>query len=309
MLFPGALILLQATGAAAAGSWVYAKSGYTYANAAHQTATWGGLCVTGNEQSPINVVTTATSVAALTIIETNYSTTASYVKHTGYGWQVFETSPNSHVWNSATSMGSVDQLGNSAKGYAMIGGAKYDFYQVHWHTPSENSIDGKLFALEAHFVHQLADDALHGTYHRLAVIGLLYELDATCNTFLDKFWGSFPNTTGSAQYTGTNFDLNQKLTDELAKGYYHWYGSLTTPPCTEGVSWNLLKTRESVPEAGRCLENCPWQHSERYQLQQPCHTAAEPPSRSGDEAWSQPSNCFKYNASDYKREVGVRQQR
>ena len=71
----------------------------------------------------------------------------------------------------------------------MIGGSKHDFYQVHWHTPSDNIVDGEPLTLEARFVHRLDDDALHGTYHRLAVIGLLHELggDAECNDFLDKF--------------------------------------------------------------------------------------------------------------------------
>uniref|UniRef100_A0A7S2IWT4 carbonic anhydrase n=1 Tax=Alexandrium andersonii TaxID=327968 RepID=A0A7S2IWT4_9DINO len=101
--------------------------------------------------------------------------------------------------------------------------------------------------MEAHFVHQLDDVALHGTYHRLAVIGLLYELgtDEECNVFLDNFWADFPLNRGVTGIS-SSFDLNQKLTDELAHGYYHWYGSLTTPPCTEGVSWNLLKRTEKV---------------------------------------------------------------
>merc|ERR1719506_1701796 len=131
----------------------------------------------------------------------------------------------------------------------MINGAKYNFYQVHWHTPSENTVDGVEYPLEAHFVHQLADDpdagSVVGTLHRLAVLGLLYEY-GECNTFLDYFWDSFPEKKGTAEYEGQALDFNTKLAAALAEGYYHWYGSLTTPPCTEGVNWNLLKKTQTV---------------------------------------------------------------
>ena len=66
----------------------------------------------------------------------------------------------------------MDSLG-SAKGYAMINGGRYSFYQVRWHSHSDNTVVGISFPLEAYFVHQLDDVAFHGTYHRLAVIGLL----------------------------------------------------------------------------------------------------------------------------------------
>jgi carbonic anhydrase len=229
--------------------WVYAMKGEFKSNATAQAVTWGGLCASGKEQSPINVVTASVQKSPgkdYTWITTAFDTRATYVKNTGYGFQVFETSPTSHAF--ANGSVSPESIGGSAKGYSMIGGDKYNFYQVHWHSPSENTVDGKSFPLEAHFVHQLDDTALHGTYHRLAVIALLYELDSNneCNTFLDKFWSSFPVSKGTAAYAGENFDLNKKLTDELAKGYYHWFGSLPTPPCTEGVSWNLLKTQEKV---------------------------------------------------------------
>ena len=101
-------------------------------------------------------------------------------------------------------------------------------------------MDGQSFPLEAHFVHQLSDDpdgagigsgSVVGTYHRLAVIGLLYEL-GECNTFLDYFWDAFPEQKGTAAYDGVALDFNEKLAAELAEGYYHWWGSLTTPPCT-----------------------------------------------------------------------------
>merc|ERR1719311_1360718 len=137
----------------------------------------------------------------------------------------------------------------------MINGTKYNFYQVHWHTPSENTVDGVEYPLEAHFVHQLADGpegagagpsgSVVGGLHRLAVIGLLYEY-GECNTFLDYFWDSFPEKKGTAEYEGEALDFNAKLVAALAEGYYHWYGSLTTPPCTEGVNWNLLKRTQSV---------------------------------------------------------------
>jgi len=231
-----------------ADKWLYAAEGATEASDTVQADTWGGLCVTGHEQSPINVVTANVKQAATATIETHFDTTATYVKNTGHGFQLFETSPAASVFNDTDNTIAVDDFSGSAKGYSMVNGDKFNFYQVHWHSPSENTIDGESFPLEAHFVHQLDDVALHGTYHRLAVVGLIYELgtDDECNEFLDRFWNVFPVDKGHAEYPGENFDLNAKLTEELSHGYYHWYGSLTTPPCTEGVSWNLLKKREKV---------------------------------------------------------------
>merc|ERR1719272_2550545 len=245
MMYSVVLFVLCAT-PAHASSWVYAPEGATGADAAAQKATWGGICVTGTEQSPIDVVTKSAVHTTLPNIETHFTATLDYVKNSGHGFQLFETKPSTSKFNSTSGAGDVDATG-TPKGHSMIGGQKYNFYQVHWHTPSENTIDGKSFALEAHFVHQFADSALVGTYHRLAVIGLMYEL-GECNKFLDMFWSQIPTMKGSADYTGAFPDLNQKLTAELAEGYYHWYGSLTTPPCTEGVSWNLLKVHETVCE-------------------------------------------------------------
>mmetsp|Transcript_22436 Transcript_22436/g.42947 ORF Transcript_22436/g.42947 Transcript_22436/m.42947 type:complete len:607 (+) Transcript_22436:61-1881(+) len=246
MIFAAAVALLQVALVGAASEWVYAYAGEPVANEVAQEATWGGLCTTGKEQSPINVVTSATVKTVNPVIETHFDTDVSYVKNTGHGFQLFETSPANHSYN-ATSAGisEVDNIGGS-KGYSFIGGAKFNFYQVHWHSPSENTVDGTSFPLEAHFVHQLDDKALHGGYHRLAVIGLLYDLSTECNKVLDKFWDVFPKAKGVAPYAGDALNLNAKLNDELKSGYYHWYGSLTTPPCTEGVSWNLLKRRQKV---------------------------------------------------------------
>merc|ERR1719482_2018884 len=235
--------------------WKYGNVGDTEANADKQATSWGGLCSTGREQSPIDVVTSEVADScgssddstqmdsSYLTMETHYTAALTYVKHTGYALQLFETSPDTYGLNP---LGEKQLMADGQpKGYAMINGAKYNFYQVHWHTPSENTVDGQSFPLEAHFVHQLDDPALVGGYHRLAVIGLLYEL-GECNEFLDYFWDTFPANKGTAKYDGEELDFNEKFAKELAEGYYHWYGSLTTPPCTEGVNWNVLKQTQTV---------------------------------------------------------------
>jgi len=225
-----------------AAEWVYANPGALEADPIAQQNTWDGLCATGREQSPINIVTSAAVPAPLPRIQTFIDANVTFAKNTGHGFQLFETSPLAHNFTSSDDITPVD---GTSKGYSEIGANRFNFYQVHWHTPSENTVDGKSFPLEAHFVHQFDDPALVGTYHRLAVIGLLYEL-GECNPILDNFWNSFPITAGASEVTQDDTDFNEKLSDELAGGYWHWYGSLTTPPCTETVSWNLLKKTATV---------------------------------------------------------------
>ena len=111
----------------------------------------------------------------------------------------------------------------------LIIGVRYSFYQVHWHSPSEYTVDAISFPLDAHFVHQLDDVALHGTYHRLAVIGLLYEL-GECNRSLDNFWSEFPE-----MKTGISFPLEAYLVHQLDDVALH---------CTyhRFADWSALRT-------------------------------------------------------------------
>ena len=79
----------------------------------------------------------------LLAIETHSSTSASHVKNTGHGFQLFDTAPGPHTYNDreADDTSEVDALGG-AKGCSVIGGAKRSFFQVHRRTPSENTVDG-----------------------------------------------------------------------------------------------------------------------------------------------------------------------
>jgi len=121
-------------------------------------------------------------------ISTDIDAAPHYVSNTGSGFQLFETTPTESMIANGTF---IDTIEGSSKGESWVGGQKFLFYQMHWHTPSENTIDGRSFPLEAHFVHQLDDPMLVGTLHRLAVISLLYE-PGPCNAFLDQFWEEFP---------------------------------------------------------------------------------------------------------------------
>ena len=135
---------------------------------------------------------------------------------------------------------------------SMLRSQPADFLQVHWHTPSENTIDGKSFAMEGHFVHQLESefaDERAGTDH-LAVLGVMYEL-GECNPVLDAFWARFPPEKGEAaaprgESKTSEVDLLAEVQPLLAGGFYHWTGSLTTPPCSEGVAWYVLKQYTTV---------------------------------------------------------------
>lgn len=107
----------------------------------------------------------------------------------------------------------------------------YELKQFHFHAPSEHALTGVNTAMEIHLVH--AADA-----NRLAVIGIMLQ-SGPDNPFLDRFWEAIPATAdGKAQWSG---DIN--ILDALPgdRTFYTYSGSLTTPPCSETVTWLVMK--------------------------------------------------------------------
>ena len=126
------------------------------------------------------------------------------------------------------------QVNYAPGSYAVIGGKKYDLLQFHFHSPSEHQVHGKHADMVAHLVHK-SDDG------KLAVVAVLFD-KGTENHLLTPIWHAMPKHKGEA-VVSEPLDINQLISD---KSYYNYVGSLTTPPCTEGVNWNVLTTRVSV---------------------------------------------------------------
>lgn len=111
-----------------------------------------------------------------------------------------------------------------------LNGKDYKLLQFHYHSLSEHTIDGKHFPLEVHFVHKHSDNDF-------AVIGIMI-IEGKENELFKKYLDKFPSEKGKFSSNNT-IDLLSLFPNNQA--YYHYKGSLTTPPCSEIVSWYVLK--------------------------------------------------------------------
>ncbi|NDF61847.1 MAG: carbonic anhydrase family protein [Synechococcaceae bacterium WBB_3_034] len=169
-------------------------------------------CSDGAEQAPVNIVTKNTvrkSVA--TEIQPQYVATSGEVVNTGTTVQV------------------------NTSGTIKIGKTAYKLLQYHFHTPSEEAINGTHYAMNVHLVHQDAKG-------RLAVIGVNFK-PGSANPYLASFWKNIPTKPGGSVSVNLP-SLKELLPASL--DYYTFAGSLTTPPCTEGVQFYILKQPVSI---------------------------------------------------------------
>ncbi len=121
----------------------------------------------------------------------------------------------------------------------IIDGITYEFLQFHYHTHSEHEIDGETDEMEIHLVHQ---DPIT---KNLAVVGIMLNANGTTpNNFIKSYLENFPSTENNEITTTTTIDLDNLLPSN--RNYYTYTGSLTTPPCTEGLRWILLKDKVDV---------------------------------------------------------------
>lgn len=213
-------LLLPGAASAQSGGGHAAHWGYGAGNGPDD---WGSmntewrLCAEGRWQSPIDLTHAARIDLPAGVI------------HTPSGEQV-------ELLNQAGVIGALDNghtiQVNAQTGETMtVGDKTYALVQFHFHAPSEHTVDGKYFPMEMHFVHQAEDGAL-------AVVGVLLEEGAQ-NPSIELLWKQLPQTSGAETTVEIPADFADHIFPEIGYGVYHYVGSLTTPPCSEGVKWYI----------------------------------------------------------------------
>ena len=209
---------LEAAGqrAAAAGHGGEAAH-WSYEGAGGPNA-WGQLkpefstCSTGTRQSPIDI--TDGIKVELDAVQFDYRPSA------------FRVIDNGHTVQVNVAAGSTIE----------VGGRRYELVQFHFHRPSEERINGRPFDMVAHLVHKSVDG-------KLAVIAVLLSR-GSAQPVVQQVWNNLPLEKGDEVAARTELDLNALLPTD--RRYFTYMGSLTTPPCSEGVLWMVMKTPVEV---------------------------------------------------------------
>lgn len=210
-LLPCILTLASAAGLAAPPHWDY--------GGVHGPAHWGELepayeaCAHGHAQSPIDI--RGAQAAPLPALEFSYGRIAPSIVNNGHTIQV-----------------------NVPKGQFLdVAGHRYELLQFHFHTPSEERVDGRPSAMVAHFVHRDAAG-------RLGVVAVLLQPGAPHPGFEAVLQHLPPRAAETITVDGLELDLASMLPAQ--RRYYDFEGSLTTPPCSEGVHWMVMTTPVTI---------------------------------------------------------------
>ena len=223
-----AAMLAAGAFAASAGDWNYNTNGAEW----DQEAV---LCGSGQEQSPIDLTQSGEAVKSSEFSQIN-----------GYGYKNYDKRT---IKKGRTSV-VVDLGENGTLPEYQINfhdGSKtvYQPLQFHFHAPSEHTVNGQNLDLELHIVHYKKDTAVELG----AVIGVFFDVEqggATPNPFIEQLVVDKATTTG---YILGNVDLASFLgTIDFTK-YWQYRGSLTTPPCTEGIKWVVVEQVQPISAA------------------------------------------------------------
>lgn len=123
-------------------------------------------------------------------------------------------------------------------GYIVASGVRYDLQQFEFHHPSESAVNGKLTDLDVELLHKSADG-------KMAVIEVRMAMDrGSPNAVLATLWSHLPKKPGTTEKIAEMVNAGGFLPAD--RGYWTYMGSLSTPPCTEGVRWFVFETEISL---------------------------------------------------------------
>jgi carbonic anhydrase len=183
---------------------------------------WGKLdpaykaCSQGREQSPVDI-RGAKLNTALPPIEFHYIGGPVTLENTGHT-VIAHVDPGSYI---------------------IAGGVRYELVQFHFHHPGEEAVKGKITDMDIHLVHKSADG-------KTAVIAIRLAEDLTSppNALLATLWEHLPTKAGETQKVTDMINPGGFLPAD--RGYWTYMGSLTAPPCTEGVRWFIFEQEMTV---------------------------------------------------------------
>ncbi|ESR37773.1 hypothetical protein CICLE_v10029790mg [Citrus x clementina] len=190
---------------------------------------WGELhkewsdCKKGTMQSPIDLLNERVQVVShLGRLKRSYKPSYATLKNRGHDMML--------QWHGGA-------------GTLLINGTEYVLKQCHWHSPSEHTINGERFALEAHMVHESQDG-------KIAVVGIMYKIGRP-DSLLASIADHLRQIAGSDERETVVGVIDPRGIKLGSRKYYRYIGSLTTPPCTENVIWTIVRkvrtvTREQV---------------------------------------------------------------
>lgn len=210
-------------GRAMAPAPVVAHPEWAYEGANGPTA-WGEIdptfatCAKGEAQSPIDIhPSRLTQIDWLTPVQTKYKAAKIKLLNTGHAPQV-----NFEAGSKMTFLGK-----------------EYELKQLHAHAPSEHTISGRPMDMELHLVHATKEG-------QLAVLGVMVQEGAD-NPVMARFWNQIPAQAGPEVKTDVTLNPEELLPRD--RRFWFYDGSLTTPPCTEGVSWVIFKEPVAASKA------------------------------------------------------------
>jgi carbonic anhydrase len=192
------------------------KTPWTY-QGANGPEHWGDLdpayatCKAGKEQSPIDIRNA--EKAEIPALQFEYKSGPLHIINNGY------TAVRVNYAHSGD--------------FLMVGDQRYELTQFHFHRPSEEYIEGKPFAMGIHLMHQSSDGKIAG-------VAILLKA-GNANPTIQQLWNYMPNTPGKEQEIA-GVEVNPAGLLPRDTRYYTYAGSLTAPPCSEGVTWFVLKT-------------------------------------------------------------------